>query len=73
VPELQFQRPEAEVELAPDDAQRLGISNGQEVTVRSNGTSAALRARLAQDLAPGAARIAEEHAAGLEQRVEISA
>jgi len=73
VPELQFQRPEAEVELAPDDAQRLGISNGQEVTVRSNGTSAALRARLAQDLAPGAARIAEEHAAGLEQRVEIGA
>jgi len=73
VPELQFQRPEAEVELAPDDAQRLGISNGQEVTVRSNGTSATLRARLAQNLAPGAARIAEEHAAGLEQRVEITA
>ena len=73
VPELQFQRPEAEVELAPDDAQRLGISNGQEVTVRSNGTSVTLRARLAQNLAPGAARIAEEHAAGLEQRVEITA
>ena len=73
VPELHFQRPDAEVELAPDDARRLGIANGQEVNVRSNGTSATLRARLAQDLAPGAARIAEEHAGGLEQRVEITA
>jgi predicted molibdopterin-dependent oxidoreductase YjgC len=73
VPELQFQRPDPEVELAPDDAQRLGISDGQEVTVRSNGTSATLRARLAQDLSPGAARIAEDYAQGLEQRVEITA
>jgi len=41
--------------------------------VRSNGTSATLRARFAQDLAPGVARVAEEHAGGLEQRVEITA
>jgi NADH-quinone oxidoreductase subunit G len=73
VPELQFQRPDPEVELAPDDAQRLGISEGQEVTVRSNGTSATLRARLARDLSPGAVRIAEGYAQGLEQRVEITA
>jgi NADH-quinone oxidoreductase subunit G len=71
VPELQFQRPEPEVELSRADAQRLGIRNGQEVTVRSNGTSVALRARLADDVALGVARIAEEHAGGLEPRVEV--
>jgi predicted molibdopterin-dependent oxidoreductase YjgC len=73
VPELQFQRPEPEVELASADAERLGIRNGQEVTVRSNGTSKTLRARLAEDLTGGAARIAQEHAEGLELRVEITA
>jgi anaerobic selenocysteine-containing dehydrogenase len=72
VPELQFQRPEREVELAPVDAQRLGIANGQEVTVRSNGTSTTLRARLAEDLSAGLARIAEDHAQGLEGRVEVA-
>jgi len=72
VPELQFQRPEAEVELSRDDADRLGIGNGQQVTVRSNGTSRELRARLTRELSPGVARIAEEHAAGLEPRVEIT-
>jgi NADH-quinone oxidoreductase subunit G len=72
VPELQFQRPEPEVELSRADAERLGISNGQEVSVRSNGASVALRARLAEDLSEGAARIAEDHAGGLELQVEIS-
>jgi NADH-quinone oxidoreductase subunit G len=72
VPELQFQRPEPEVELSRADAERLGISNGQEVNVRSNGASVALRARLAEDLSEGAARIAEDHAGGLELQVEIS-
>ncbi|HEX2496999.1 MAG TPA: molybdopterin-dependent oxidoreductase [Gaiellaceae bacterium] len=72
VPELQFQRPLAEVELQRDDALRLGIANGQTVTVRSNGTSVQLRARLTRELAPGVARIPEEHAAGLEGRVEVT-
>jgi anaerobic selenocysteine-containing dehydrogenase len=72
VPELHFQRPEPEVELARADADRLGIRNGQEVTVRSNGTSATLRARFAEDVAPGVARIAVDHAEGLEGRVEVS-
>jgi NADH dehydrogenase/NADH:ubiquinone oxidoreductase subunit G len=71
IPELQFQRPEPEVELSAADAARLGIANGREVTVRSNGTSATLRARLAEDLSEGAARIAEEFARGLEHRVEV--
>jgi predicted molibdopterin-dependent oxidoreductase YjgC len=73
VPELQFQRPEPEVELSRADAERLKIADRQEVTVRSNGTSVTLRARLVEDLAAGAARIAEEHAQGLEASVEISA
>ena len=73
VPELQFQRPEPEVELSRADAERLEVANGQEVTVRSNGTSLTLRARFVEDLAEGAARIAEEHAQGLEASVEISA
>jgi NADH-quinone oxidoreductase subunit G len=71
VPELQFQRPDPEVEVSASDAERLGIHNGSEVTVRSNGTSVRLRARLAEDLSQGAARIAMEHAEGLERRVEI--
>jgi NADH-quinone oxidoreductase subunit G len=73
VPELQFQRPDAEVELSRRDAERLGVANGQDVTVRSNGTSRTLRARLADDLSEGAVRIAEDYAEGLEPRVEISA
>jgi predicted molibdopterin-dependent oxidoreductase YjgC len=73
VPELEFQRAAAEVELSRDDARRLGIRNGQTVNVRSNGTSLELRARLTRELAPGVARIADEHAAGLEGHVEVSA
>jgi NADH-quinone oxidoreductase subunit G len=72
VPELQFQRPDPEVELARADAERLEIANGQEVTVRSNGTSARLRARLVDDLSAGSARIARDYADGFEQRVEIT-
>jgi NADH-quinone oxidoreductase subunit G len=73
VPELQFHRPEPEVELARADAERLGIRSGQDVTVRSNGTSATLRARLAEDVQPGVARVPADHAQGLEGRVEVTA
>ena len=72
VPELEFQRPDPEVELARADAERLEIRNGQEVTVRSNGTSAKLRARLVDDLSAGSARIARDYAEGLIERVEIT-
>ena len=57
-PELQFQRPDAEVQLSPEDARARGIRNGQTVTVSSNGTSVELRARIARDLEAGAVRIA---------------
>jgi predicted molibdopterin-dependent oxidoreductase YjgC len=72
VPELQFQRPGPEVELSRDDARRLGIAEGQTVSVRSNGTSLELRARLSRELPAGVARIPLEHAAGLEGRVEVA-
>jgi predicted molibdopterin-dependent oxidoreductase YjgC len=71
VPELQFQRPEREVALSPADADRRGIATGDLVSVRSNGTSVELRARVDRRLVEGVARIAEEHAADLHAAVEI--
>ena len=69
--ELQFQRPPAEIELAADDAERRRIATGDTVSVRSNGTSIELRARVSRALAAGTARIAEEHATGLHRDVEV--
>jgi NADH-quinone oxidoreductase subunit G len=72
VGELQFQRPPAEIELAAADARARGIANGAPVTVRSNGTSVELRARIAKNLRPGVARIAREHAGDLHGTVEVT-
>ena len=72
VPELAFQRPAAEVQLSPNDARRLGIAAGDEVDVRSNGTSRRLRARIDKGLVAGVARIAEEHAEELQATVEVA-
>jgi len=71
--ELDFQRPEREVWLSPEDAGKRKIRNGAPVTVSSNGTSVELRARIARDLAPGAVRIAAEHAGDLHATVEVKA
>jgi NADH-quinone oxidoreductase subunit G len=71
VPELQFQRPPAEVELAPPDADRRGIANGDQVVVRSNGTDVALTARISRKLVPGVARIPDEYAVDLHASVEV--
>jgi NADH-quinone oxidoreductase subunit G len=73
VEELQFQRPAAEVELASDDANARGITNGATVTVSHDGTSVQLRARIAKDLRKGVVRIAREHAGDLRGTVEVSA
>jgi NADH-quinone oxidoreductase subunit G len=72
VPELQFQRPPAEVELAVEDARVRGVSSGETVRVSSNGTSVELRARINRRLIGGAVRIAEEHAGELSGGVEVS-
>ena len=72
VPELDFQRPRPEAELSEEDARRLGIRNGDEVTVRSNGTSVQLRARLTRELRPGIVRVPEDYAGELQPQVEVS-
>ncbi len=71
VRELAFQRPEPEVELSHEDAERRGISTGDEVVVRSNGTSVELRASVSRKLLEGVARIADEHAGELHATVEV--
>jgi NADH-quinone oxidoreductase subunit G len=71
VPELQFQRPEREVALSTGDAGRRGIATGDLVSLRSNGTSIELRARVDRRLVEGVARVAEEHAADLHLDVEV--
>jgi NADH-quinone oxidoreductase subunit G len=72
VDELQFQRPEPAITLSAHDAQVRGISSGDEVVVRSNGTSVRLRARIDRELVDGAVRAAEEHVGQLEGAVEVS-
>ena len=71
-PELQFQRPLAEVEISQHDAIDRRIRPGDEVTVSSNGTSVTLRARVSDELRAGVVRIAEEHAGDLQPSVELS-
>ena len=73
VAELQFQRPQAEIELSPTDAKSRGITTGQVVRVGSNGTSVELRARVSKTLRAGVARVAQEHAGGLQGAVEVTA
>jgi predicted molibdopterin-dependent oxidoreductase YjgC len=71
VPELGFLRPEREVELSPADAESRGITKGDAVIVRSNGTSVELRARVNRALLDGVVRVADEHAGELHQSVEV--
>jgi predicted molibdopterin-dependent oxidoreductase YjgC len=72
VPELQFQRPEAEVELSARDAGVRRVADGDAVVVSSNGTSVELTARINAALIAGAVRIAHEHARELAGAVEVS-
>jgi NADH-quinone oxidoreductase subunit G len=72
VEELQFQRPEPAIELSAHDAQVRGIASGNEVVVRSNGTTLALRASVSRSLIDGVARAAEEHVRDLDGAVEVS-
>jgi NADH dehydrogenase/NADH:ubiquinone oxidoreductase subunit G len=71
-PELQFQRGSGEVHLSREDAKTRRIRNGQTVTVSSNGTTVALRARIARDLAAGTVRIAVTDAGELHAIVEVA-
>jgi len=73
IPELQFQRPPAEVELSPKDAEARGVSSGDTVTVSHDGASLQLEARVNPALREGIVRIALEHAGELGGMVEVSA
>jgi anaerobic selenocysteine-containing dehydrogenase len=70
-PELQFQRPAAELEISRADARAHGLKNGAAVAVSSNGTSVRLRARIARDLTAGTVRIPQEHAGELNPIVAV--
>jgi NADH-quinone oxidoreductase subunit G len=72
VPELQFQRPQAEIELSEPDAKSRKLSTGDVASVTSNGTSVTLRVRVSKSLRAGVARVATEHAGGLLGTVEVS-
>ncbi len=72
VAELQFQRPQPELELSPEDAGWRGIETGDYVTVGSNGSAITLPARVNRRLRKGIARVAIEHASGLGGIVELA-
>ena len=72
VPQLQFQRALAEVEISAADALPRGIERGAPVRVSSNGTSRTLTARINRRLRAGVVRIEAEHAEGLAGRVEVT-
>ena len=71
VPELQFQRPDPEAELAPDDARKRGIRTGDRIRISHNGTSVELRARISRELEAGAVRIPDDHAGELHGAVKV--
>ena len=72
VTELQFQRPQPELELSAADARRRRIVTGDLVTVGSNGSAITLPARVNRRLRTGIARIALEHASGFGGIVEVA-
>jgi NADH-quinone oxidoreductase subunit G len=52
-PALRFLAPKQTIELAPHDAERLGIRGGDQVDVRSNGTSVRARVAVRERIRPG--------------------
>jgi predicted molibdopterin-dependent oxidoreductase YjgC len=72
VAELQFQRPQPELELSGHDARRRKIATGDFVTIGSNGSAITLPARVNRHLRAGVARVALEHANGLQGIVELA-
>jgi NADH-quinone oxidoreductase subunit G len=58
-PALRFLAPKQTVELAPADADRLGVGSGEEVVVRSNGTSVRARVSIHERIRPGSGFLIE--------------
>jgi NADH-quinone oxidoreductase subunit G len=72
VTELQFQRPQAEVELSRADAEERGIKTGDEVTLSGGGASVTLHARVNKNLRAGVARVAREFAGEVRGTVDVT-
>jgi len=70
--ELQFQRPQPELEISAGDARRRKLASGDFATVGSNGSAITLPVRVNRRLRDGIARVALEHASGLGGIVEIA-
>jgi NADH-quinone oxidoreductase subunit G len=58
-PALRFLAPRQTLDLAPADADRLGVAQGDEVDVRSNGTSLRARVMIRERISPGAGFLIE--------------
>jgi predicted molibdopterin-dependent oxidoreductase YjgC len=58
-PALRFLAPTQRLEISPADAERLGLSEGDEVTVSSNGTSLRGRVAIRERAAEGACFLIE--------------
>ncbi len=58
-PALRFLAPKQAIELAPADAERLGLGSGDEVEVRSNGTSVRARISIHERVKPGTGFLVE--------------
>jgi NADH-quinone oxidoreductase subunit G len=56
---LRFLAPGQTVDLAPSDGERLGLADGDEVEVRSNGTAVRARVALKERMRPGTAFLVE--------------
>jgi NADH-quinone oxidoreductase subunit G len=72
VSELQFQRPQAEVELSVADAKRHGIATGDDVTLSGAGANVTVRARVSRTLRDGVVRMPREFAGDLRGTVEVA-
>ncbi len=76
-PALRFLAPKQALEVAPHDAERLGLANGDVVDVRSNGTSVGAQVSIRERIRPGSAFLIDglgDGAAALRgELVEISA
>ncbi len=62
-PPLRFLEPQQRVELAPADAERLGLEDGDRVRVGQNGTSVGARVAIRERIAEGACFLIEGTAA----------
>jgi NADH-quinone oxidoreductase subunit G len=58
-PALRFLAPHQTVEIAPSDAENLGLAQGDEVDVKSNGTSVRARVAIRDRMRPGSAFMIE--------------